>query len=216
MPPWASHHVMLEVAGHTGQTTFPNTRLHEDRPASPTFIFSSGFKKPSQKNPSVWYRYQRTKNIKLTLTARTDLLVRLLWCHWGPGMHMLHWSGASGHTIHHQATRFPEWGLLVIKLKESSHCYNLSNWISAHFGENSDHQKLPKHLEWGSFEVVLIQQDSLRWSFSAQEQHWNQALGSPRIVQHSHQIPRSLGVFFARTPHQSETRKMCKPFDCSI
>lgn len=178
MPPWASHHVMLEVAGHTGQTTFPNTRLHKDRPASPTFIFSSGFKKaiPKKSICLIQISENQKPDITLTLTARTNLLVRLLWFHWGPGMHMLHWSGASGHTIHHQISGMRTSGQQVQGI------IPLLQFIELNFGPFWWEFRSPKASQafgMGSFEVVLIQQDSLPWSFWAQEQHWNQALGWP-------------------------------------
>ena len=38
------------------QAVTRHTRLHKDRPASPNFILALASKKPSQKNPPVWYR----------------------------------------------------------------------------------------------------------------------------------------------------------------
>ena len=97
MPPWASHHVMLEVAGHTGQTTFPNTRL-QDRPASPTFIFSSGFKKAIPKKSTRLIQISENQKHKtnphcphrpfgppsVVSLGTSYAHVALVWCIWAP------------------------------------------------------------------------------------------------------------------------------------
>lgn len=181
MPPWASHHVMLEVAGHTGQTTFPNTRLHKDRPASPTFIFSSGFQKSHPKKihlfdtdirePKTWHHTNphcphRPFGPPSVVSRGTWYAhVALVWCIWAhhtPPGHQVSGMRTSGQQVQ---------GIIP-----------LLQFIELNFGPFWWEFRSPKASHafgMGSFEVVLIQQDSLRWSFWAEEQHWNQALGWP-------------------------------------
>ena len=139
---------MLEVAGHTGQTTFPNTRLHKDRPASPTFIFSSGFKKAIPKkstrliqisenqkqntNPHCPHRpFGPPSVVSLGTSYAHVALVWCIWAHHTPPGHQVSGMRTSVHQVKGIIPLLQFIGLNV-----------------GPFCENSDHQKLPKHLEW--------------------------------------------------------------------